>query len=304
MALCLHRNIMAWRKEKSSQSHKQGFPLFAGNVVAVTGRSTKDHELKKKLSLAQQRRWASHKLDICSAKILSLEWSSKISSAAGPVKTTNLAICSVNFVTDTPCTAGPVKITNLRAALPTTRHGRSATRNVSGIESYLEAEVSQKREKTKQQAEVDEWNITQRGGKQERVLTCWMLGLCCGCLFGLLFVCARENLCILTVSLFLRILSSWPTMSVFARQCRKKSHEEDALRQAIRPLVVNPDCHFLAVLTVLVQFILERRTDCPISGVFGAEKTRAAAGMIAGLLVIDSTLKVMVVTKENAATLC
>ena len=84
------------------------------------------------------------------------------------------------------------------------------------------------------------------------------------------------------------------------------TEEEVALLQAIRPLVRNPDCHFLAVLTVLVltvlvQSILEGRTDCPISGVFGAGKTRAAAAMIAGLLVMDPTLKVMVVTKENAA---
>ena len=57
-------------------------------------------------------------------------------------------------------------------------------------------------------------------------------------------------------------------------------------QQAIRPLVVNPDCHFLAVLAVLVQSVLEGGTDCPISGVF-AGKTRAAAGMIAGLLVMD-----------------
>ena len=35
--------------------------------------------------------------------------------------------------------------------------------------------------------------------------------------------------------------------------------------------------------------------------VFGAGKTRAAAAMIAGLMVMDPTLKVMVVTKENAA---
>ena len=79
------------------------------------------------------------------------------------------------------------------------------------------------------------------------------------------------------------------------------TEEEGALFQAIRPLVTNPDCHLLAVLTVLVQSILEGRTDCPISGVFGAGKTRAAAAMIAGLLVMDPTLKVMVVTKENAA---
>ena len=85
------------------------------------------------------------------------------------------------------------------------------------------------------------------------------------------------------------------------RPVKGLTEEEGALLQAIRPLVTNPDCHFLAVLTVLVQSILEGRTDCPISGVFGAGKTRAAAAMIAGLLVMDPTLKVMVVTKENAA---
>ena len=79
------------------------------------------------------------------------------------------------------------------------------------------------------------------------------------------------------------------------------TEEEGALLQAIRPLVTNPDCHFLAVLTALVQSILEGRTDCPISGVFEAGKTRAAAAMIAGLLVMDPALKVMVVTTENAA---
>ena len=79
------------------------------------------------------------------------------------------------------------------------------------------------------------------------------------------------------------------------------TEDEGALLLAIRPLVTNPDCHLLAVLTALVQSILEGRTDCPISGVFGVGKTRAAAAMIAGLLVMDPTLKVMVVTKENAA---
>ena len=82
---------------------------------------------------------------------------------------------------------------------------------------------------------------------------------------------------------------------------KELTEDEEALLQAIRPLVANPDCHFLAVLTALVQSILEGRTDCPISGVFGAGKTRAAAAMIAGLLVMDPTLKVMVVTKKNAA---
>ena len=82
---------------------------------------------------------------------------------------------------------------------------------------------------------------------------------------------------------------------------KELTEEEGALLRAIRPLVRNTDCHFLAALTALVQSILEGRTDCPISGVFGAGKTRAAAAMIGGLLVMDPTLKVMVVTKENAA---
>ena len=77
--------------------------------------------------------------------------------------------------------------------------------------------------------------------------------------------------------------------------------EESALREALRPLVDNKDGHFLAAVTSLVQCLLEGRTDCPISGVFGAGKTLSAAAMIAGLLVMDPTLKVMIVTKENVA---
>ena len=53
---------------------------------------------------------------------------------------------------------------------------------------------------------------------------------------------------------------------------KELTEEEGALLRAIRPLVRNTDCHFLAVLTALVQSILEGRTDCPISGVFGQEK--------------------------------
>ena len=53
--------------------------------------------------------------------------------------------------------------------------------------------------------------------------------------------------------------------SVFAKELLE---EEDALL-AIRLLM---NCHFLAVLA---ESILEGRTDCPISGVFGAGKIRA-----------------------------
>ena len=63
--------------------------------------------------------------------------------------------------------------------------------------------------------------------------------------------------------------------------------EELALRDALKPLVENKDGHFIAAVTALVQSLLEGRTDCPISGVFGAGKTLSAAAMIAGLLVMD-----------------
>ena len=79
------------------------------------------------------------------------------------------------------------------------------------------------------------------------------------------------------------------------------SDEESALKRALAPLIANEDFHFVATVTALVQSLLEGRTDCPISGVFGAGKTRAAAAMIAGLLVMDPTLKIMIVTKETVA---
>ena len=45
-----------------------------------------------------------------------------------------------------------------------------------------------------------------------------------------------------------------------------------------------------------VKSLLEGKTDCPISEVFGAGKTLSAAAMIAGLLVMDPSLKIMIVT--------
>ena len=81
------------------------------------------------------------------------------------------------------------------------------------------------------------------------------------------------------------------------------SDEEQALRLALAPLIGNKDCHFIAAVTALVQSLLEGRSDCPISGVFGAGKTLSAAAMIAGWLVMDPTLKIMIVTKENVAAL-
>ena len=46
--------------------------------------------------------------------------------------------------------------------------------------------------------------------------------------------------------------------------------------------------------------MLEGKTDCPISGVFGAGKTRAAAAIIAGLITVDPSLKIMILTKDVA----
>ena len=57
----------------------------------------------------------------------------------------------------------------------------------------------------------------------------------------------------------------------------------------------------MAAVTSMYQSLLEGKTDCPISGVFGAGKTLSAAAMIAGLLVMDPSLTIMIVTKENVA---
>ena len=79
------------------------------------------------------------------------------------------------------------------------------------------------------------------------------------------------------------------------------SEEEAALQIALRPLIANKDGHFVAAVISMFQSLLEGKTDCPISGVFGAGKTLSAAAMIAGLLVMDPSLKIMIVTKENVA---
>ena len=79
------------------------------------------------------------------------------------------------------------------------------------------------------------------------------------------------------------------------------SEEETALQIALRPLITNKDGHFVAAVISMYQSLLEGKTDCPISGVFGAGKTLSAAAMIAGLLVMDPSLTIMIVTKENVA---
>ena len=79
---------------------------------------------------------------------------------------------------------------------------------------------------------------------------------------------------------------------------------EQALRTAIRPLLLLPDEHVLATISAVVLALREGRTGLSISGVFGAGKTRSAAVLLAGLLVFEPDLKLMVVTKENVAGSC
>ena len=80
------------------------------------------------------------------------------------------------------------------------------------------------------------------------------------------------------------------------------TEDEEHLRRSLLPLVYNRDGHFLATLSALLLSLLEGKTDCPISGVFGAGKTPAAAAIISGLITVDPSLKIMILTKENVAS--
>ena len=89
---------------------------------------------------------------------------------------------------------------------------------------------------------------------------------------------------------------------VLADELMDVTDDEEQIRRALHPLVHNRDGHFLATLSALLLSLLEGKTDCPISGVFGAGKTRAAAAIIAGLITVDPSLKIMILTKENVAS--
>ena len=77
--------------------------------------------------------------------------------------------------------------------------------------------------------------------------------------------------------------------------------EEAALKAALRSLIANKDGHFVAAVTAMFQSPLEAKLTVLSAGVFGAGKTLLAAAMIAGLLVMDPSFKIMIVTKENVA---
>jgi len=82
---------------------------------------------------------------------------------------------------------------------------------------------------------------------------------------------------------------------------RLMNDAEEALRLAMKPLLSLPDEHVLATISAVVLALREGRAGLPIGGVFGAGKTRSAAVLLAGLLVFDPDLHLMVVTKENVA---
>ena len=81
-----------------------------------------------------------------------------------------------------------------------------------------------------------------------------------------------------------------------------ENDEQRALSQALLPLLRLDDGHVLATLSAIVLALCEGRTGLAISGVFGAGKTRSAAALLARLLVFDSSLHLMVLTKENVAS--
>ena len=71
------------------------------------------------------------------------------------------------------------------------------------------------------------------------------------------------------------------------------------MKMALLPLLRLEDGHVLATLSAIVLALYEGRTGLAISRVFGTGKTRSAA--VAGLLVFDPSLRLMVLTKENVA---
>ena len=80
-----------------------------------------------------------------------------------------------------------------------------------------------------------------------------------------------------------------------------EDEEQQELRRVFRQLRKQLDGHFVSMVASLLLAVLTVRTDLCVSGVFGAGKTRAAAALIAGLMIMDPSLNIMVMTKENTA---
>ena len=123
--------------------------------------------------------------------------------------------------------------------------------------------------------------------------------LCLGCgvqsdeRFGILPPQDRGKLVAATIRLMQLVLTN---------ELQDATDDEKQLWLSLQPLVHNRDGHFLATLSAMLLSLLEGKTDCPISGVFGAGKTRAAAAIIARLITVDPSLKIMILTKENVAS--
>ena len=137
---------------------------------------------------------------------------------------------------------------------------------------------------------VDEFNIFSQMPAERLCLGC---GVQSDERFGLMPPQDRGKLFAATLRLMQLVLTDRP---------QDVTDDEEQIRQALHPLVHNRDGHFLTTLSALLLSLLEGKTDCPISGVFGAGKTRAAAAIIAGLITVDPSLKIMILTKENVAS--
>ena len=105
----------------------------------------------------------------------------------------------------------------------------------------------------------------------------------------------RQKLCTAALKLL------WFAVGIDSVQCENAA--QVALHAAIQPLLRIENGHVLATLSAIVLALCEGRTGLAISGVFGAGKTRSAAVLLAGLLVFDPSLKLMVLTKENIAAM-
>ena len=91
----------------------------------------------------------------------------------------------------------------------------------------------------------------------------------------------------------------WFAIGIETVSCENEA--QVALQAALLPLLQLEDGRVLATLSAIVLALCEGRTGIAISGVFGAGKTCSAAALLAGLLVFDPSLQLMVLTKENIA---
>ena len=123
------------------------------------------------------------------------------------------------------------------------------------------------------------------------------LRLCCGiqCTDSLHPNAPRQRRKLFTAALKLL----WFAIGIETVCC--ENDEQRALKIALLPLLQLEDGHVLATLSAIVLALCEGRAGLAISGVFGAGKTRSAAALLAGLLVFDPSLQLMVLTKENVA---